>query len=135
MNPVPGDNAIPYFSRDREAFGFMSHFHSAPINLDGLDWPTAEHFYQAQKSLEPAYRRAILAASTPVKAKRLAALPTACGRRVRNSWFIKYGQLPRSDWSYVKLQIMRRADLGPDGLGLNWAGRVLMEIRAHLCSR
>jgi hypothetical protein len=33
--PIPADGRIRCFSRDREAFGFLSHFHPSPIDLDG----------------------------------------------------------------------------------------------------
>jgi ribA/ribD-fused uncharacterized protein len=162
---IPDDNRILYFERDRERFGFLSHFHPAPVVLDGESWLTAEHYYQAQKSPDPAYRQAIRTAATPGRAKRLAAPPTAPRRVSQQSWFRKHGVAPRPDWHEVKLDIMRRADLakftqhpdlaamllatgnaelvedstsepywgiGPDGQGLNWAGRVLMEVREAL---
>ncbi len=166
--PIPPDNRILYFGRDREAFGFLSHFYPASITLDGQSWPTVEHYYQAQKSLEPAYQEAIRAAPTPRKAKRLAASPIAPLRLSAQSWFRRHQVLPRPDWQEVKLAVMRRADaakfsqhtelaarllatgtaalvedspadpfwgIGRDGLGLNWAGRVLMEVREHLRAR
>jgi ribA/ribD-fused uncharacterized protein len=163
--PVPSDNRILYFLRDREVFGFLSHFYPAPVLLDGETWATVEHYYQAQKSFDPAYRQAIRTAVTPGRAKRLAAQPAAPRRVSGQSWFRKHGALPRPDWHHVKLGIMRRGDrakfaqhptlaamlvatgdaeliedspsepywgVGPDGHGLNWAGRVLMEVRAEL---
>jgi N-glycosidase YbiA len=162
--PIPADGRILYFARDREAFGFLSHFHPAPITLDGEIW-TVEHYYQAQKSFDPAYRDAIRDAKSPGMAKRLAAPPRAPRRISSQSWFRKNGASPREDWHDVKLDIMRRADrakyvqhvglaarlaathpavleedspfepfwgTGPDGAGENWAGRILMEIRAQL---
>jgi predicted NAD-dependent protein-ADP-ribosyltransferase YbiA (DUF1768 family) len=42
---LPADNRILYFARDRELFGFLSHFHPAPILLDGEVWATVEHYY------------------------------------------------------------------------------------------
>ncbi|CAF1126036.1 unnamed protein product [Adineta steineri] len=30
-------------------FGEFGNFYSAPIKLDGLTWPTVEHYFQAQK--------------------------------------------------------------------------------------
>jgi ribA/ribD-fused uncharacterized protein len=164
-NGYPDDNRILYYQRDRERFGFFSHFHHAPVVLGGETWPTVEHYYQAQKSPDPAYRQAIRAAVTPGRAKRLAAPPTAPRRLSQQSWFRRHGVAPRPDWDTVKLEIMRCADLakftqhpdlaalllatgdaeliedsasdpywgiGPDGQGLNWAGRVLMEIRDSL---
>ena len=162
---LPADNRILYFARDRELFGFLSRFHPAPILLDGEVWATVEHYYQAQKSADPAYRQSIRAAATPGRAKRLAAPPGAPRRVSAQSWFRRNGALPRADWHEVKLGIMRRADLakfaqhsdlaelllatgdaeliedspsepywgiGPDDQGLNWAGRVIMEVRTEL---
>jgi N-glycosidase YbiA len=107
---IPSDGRILYFGRDRDAFGFLSHFHPAPIALDGATWPTVEHFYQAQKSDHPGYRTAIRNAVSPGMAKRLAAPPDAPRRVSQQSWFRKHGTLPRADWADVKLDIMRRAD-------------------------
>lgn len=165
---MPADGRILYFERDRAAFGFLSHFFPAEIALDGLTWRSAEHYYQAQKSDDPAYREAIRTAVSPGMAKRLAAPPGAPRRISAQSWFRKHGVLPRDDWHQVKLDIMRRADrakftqhgelsallldtgdatlvedspyeafwgTGTDGLGENWAGRVLMEVRAELRSQ
>lgn len=159
---IPPDHRILYFARDRECFGFLSHFHPAPVVIDNIAWSTVEQFYQAQKSLDPAYREAILQAPTPGAAKRLAADPRAPGKQSRHSWFRKNGAMPRPDWHEAKLDLMRRADLakftqhedlrrlllltgdaeliedspsepfwgtGPDGQGLNWSGRLLMEVR------
>ncbi|MGO9132605.1 MAG: hypothetical protein ACLP8A_00955 [Methylovirgula sp.] len=74
---LPGDGRILYFARDREAFPFLSHFYAAPIQLDGVEWPSVEYYYQAQKCDRHAYREAIRTAKTPGMAKRLAAPPDA----------------------------------------------------------
>jgi len=111
MLVIPADNRILYFARDRGMFGFLSHFHPAPILLDGEAWPTVEHYYQAQKSFDPAYRQAIRDAATPGRAKRLAAPPDLPRRVSSQSWFRKNGASPRPDWHAVKLEIMRRVDL------------------------
>jgi ribA/ribD-fused uncharacterized protein len=108
--PVPADNRILYFARDREQFGFLSHFHPSPIFLDEATWPTVEHYYQAQKSSDPLYRQAIREANTPGRAKRLAAPPDAPRKVSGQSWFRRSKTLPRPDWGEVKLEIMRRAD-------------------------
>ena len=107
---IPPDNKILYFCRDREGFAFLSHFYPAAIRLDGETWLTVEHYYQAQKSDDPAYRDAIRSAKNPEVAKRLASQPLAPGNPGRGSWFRKNGSLPRRDWHAVKLDIMRRAD-------------------------
>src|SRR5580704_7181984 len=98
---IPADNRIQYFGRDREMFGFLSHFHPSPIQLDGEVWPTVEHYYQAQKSSDPAYRQAIRDALHPGMAKRLAPPPAAPSRVSKQSWFRAQGVLPRADWHEV----------------------------------
>lgn len=108
---IPSDNRILYFARDRDTFGFLSHFHIAPVEIDGESWPTVEHYYQAHKSFDPDYRAAIRAARTPGLAKRLAAPPNAPRRVSAQSWFRKHGTIPRPDWDEVKLGIMRRGDM------------------------
>jgi ribA/ribD-fused uncharacterized protein len=65
-------------------FQFLSNFYplEAPIDCHDLGRAaTAEHYYQALKTTDPAHRRAILGALTPGRAKRL-------GRRapLREGW-------------------------------------------------
>ena len=162
---IPTDGRILFFARDRPEFGFLSHFHPSPIELDGEVWPTVEHYYQTQKSFDPRYRRAIRECETPNRAKQLSTGPDAVGKRARNSWFIAHKAMPRADWFQVKRDLMRKADaakyaqhpdlaarllacadaeivedsphddfwgVGKDGLGENWAGRILMEVRQAL---
>lgn len=107
---IPADNRILHYGRDRTEFRFLSHFYPAPILLDGDIWPTAEHYYQAQKSAVPSYREAIKTAATPGTAKRLAANPLAPRKQSRYSWFKRHASVPRADWHDVKLEVMRRAD-------------------------
>lgn len=168
MIEIPADNRILFYKRDRENFGFLSHFHPGTIVVDGENWPTVEHFYQAQKSPIMAYRNAIRAAEHPGHVKRLSASPLGKARLTKGSWFTKNGKSWREDWQVVRLDLMRRGDqakytqnpdlaalllatgdadliedadndafwgIGKDGLGLNWAGRILMEIRESLHSR
>ena len=107
---IPADGRILYFRRDREAFRFLSHFFPSPFELDGMAWPTVEHWYQFHKSEHPDYRAAIRAAASPGKTKRLAVSPQRPRRFSHSSWFRKHGELPRSDWDAIKLDVMRRGD-------------------------
>ena len=92
--------------RFENEFEFLSNFSKSEIILDGIIYPTVEHFFQAMKTKDPIQRAEIAAAPTPGKAKRL-------GRHV---------QL-RSDWEEVKEQIME------DGLRLKFADP---ELKAKL---
>lgn len=165
---VPDDNRILYYRRDRTMYRFLSHFYASPIDVDGELWMTVEHYYQAQKSYDDAYREAIRSAQSAEFAKQLAAVPDAPSKISKRSWFRQHECEPRQDWNDVKLDAMRRGDfakfsqhkvlmklllatgdaeliedsesepfwgVGLDGQGLNWAGRILMEVRAALASK
>ena len=122
----------------------------SPFRLGGEVWPTSEHYFQAQKFEDRAYRRRIRLAKTPLVAARLG--------RDRSKKL-------RRDWESVKVEVMRRAvrakfeqhvDLrelllatgearivectendsywgdGGDGSGKNMLGRILMQVRDEL---
>ena len=74
-------------------YAFLSNFSNSILYDDeGIEYPTVEHYFQAQKTLGLNTRLVIAAAPTPGKAKGI-------GRHV---------QL-RSDWNNVKIDIMRDA--------------------------
>lgn len=58
----------------RGEYRFLSNFWQAPAMYDGVEYPTAEHAYQAGKSTDPAVREQIRNAATPGEAKKLGAL-------------------------------------------------------------
>lgn len=133
----------------RGRFAFLSNFASSPITVDGIDYPTAEHAFQAHKTLDPRERSRIASLPDPAAAKK-------AGRKVEL----------RPDWEDVKIDVMRAVLLqkfapgselavellrtgavelieGTDtwndrfwgvakGLGENHLGRLLMEIRHEL---
>lgn len=73
----------------RGEYAFLSNFHRSPMMYDGYLTETAEHAFQAAKSINPIHRQAISDATTPAMAKRL-------GRSVTL----------RPNWEEVKLGIM-----------------------------
>jgi ribA/ribD-fused uncharacterized protein len=141
--------AIQFYSTN-DAYGEFSNFAAFPITLDGQAWPTTEHYFQAQKFEDAAYRERIRTAGSPMIAARLG--------RSRS--------VPiRSDWETTKIDVMRRAVMakftthaelrelllatgdealveaangdsfwgcGANGNGENWLGRILMEMRSQL---
>ena len=141
------------FYSTKDAYGEFSNFAAFPITLDGVCWPTTEHYFQAQKFADEDYREKIRKADSPMMAADLG--------RSRNVRI-------RDDWESVKIEVMRMAVLakfdthkelnelllstgnediveaargdsfwgcGGDGTGKNWLGRILMEVREQLRCR
>jgi ribA/ribD-fused uncharacterized protein len=140
---------IRFYSTKAE-FGEFSNFARYSFVCEGNEWPTSEHYFQAQKFMDEAYRERIRTTPSPMIAARL-------GRSRK---------VPiRTDWEDVKLNVMRTAvrqkfaahaeltqlllstgdqeiveaasgdsfwGCGKDGTGQNWLGRILMEIRQEL---
>lgn len=71
-------------------YAFLSNFETSPFTVDGVTFPTVEHWFQAFKTLDPIEFREIAEAETPGKAKRM-------GRHVTL----------RPDWEEVKVDVMR----------------------------
>jgi N-glycosidase YbiA len=138
------------FYRASDDYGEFSNFSRHSIFLDGARWPTSEHYFQAQKFHDAAYRERIRRARSPMDAANL-------GRDRK--------QKLRNDWESVKDEVMRKAlrakftqheELkilllgtgdaklvehtandsywgdGGDGRGRNRLGQLLMQVREEL---
>lgn len=68
---------------------WLSNFWPAPVQLDGVLYPTVEHAYQAAKTLNPSERAVIRETPSPGAAKRLGGFATK-----------------RDDWDEIKLAVM-----------------------------
>ncbi len=144
---------IYFYGSKEQPYGCFSNFSAHGFELDGLWWPTSEHYFQAQKF-----------AGTPhVEEVRRAPSPKQAAMRGRSR-----ARPLRADWEQVKDEVMRRgvlrkfethADLratllgtgdeeivenapgdyywgcGSDGSGKNMLGKILMEVRALLRER
>jgi ribA/ribD-fused uncharacterized protein len=141
--------AIRFYSVTDE-YGELSNFALYPIALKGKRWPTSEHYFQAQKFVDPRAQEEVRGANTPMLAARL-------GRDRKRKL--------RRDWDSAKLGVMREAveakfrqhdELralllgtgdamliehtendefwgdGGDGRGRNELGRILMAVRQRL---
>lgn len=72
------------FSSKSPSYNQFSNFYKARMLLDGKEWPTVEHYFQAQKfSTNPEYQEKIRAAPQPAKAKSLGA---SRDYPIRNDW-------------------------------------------------
>jgi ribA/ribD-fused uncharacterized protein len=145
------------FYRVKDPYGCFSNFAPYPIEMEGVVWPTSEHWFQAQKfvgtSAESEMAAAILAEPSPMKAATL-------GRDTSKP--------RRPDWQGLRDDLMRRAvrakfaqhaDIrqilldtgdaaivehtsnddywgdGGDGTGVNMLGKILVEVREELRSQ
>ena len=70
-------------------YQFLSNFEPCVVYLDGMEFPTVEHAYQAAKTLDPQQKEVIQQCETASQSKRM-------GRRVTI----------RPDWEDIKLGVM-----------------------------
>ena len=83
-----------YFYAQTDPYAEFSNFAPFGVEMDGLWWPTVEHYFQAQKFSDAANQERIRRAIKPKDAKALGMTRT----------------LPLSqDWEDVKVELMRRA--------------------------
>jgi N-glycosidase YbiA len=141
---------VLFYSTKERPYGCFSNLSAHPFELNGLLWPTSEHYFQAQKFASRGYAEAIRAVRSPMGAARMG--------RARS-------QPIRADWEQIKDDVMRRAVLrkfethaeiravllatgdeeivedapndfywgrGADGTGQNKLGQILMEVRTML---
>lgn len=141
---------VIHFYAPDDAWGEFSNFYPSPMTVDGLSWPTSEHYFQAAKFPGSPHAERIRRAVTPGAAKSLGGDRTIA---------------LRADWLAVRDEVMRTAllakftqhrDLGAlllgtgdtplvehterdaywgdggDGSGVNRLGQLLMHVRAEL---
>jgi ribA/ribD-fused uncharacterized protein len=138
------------FYRERDAYGYFSNFYAAVIHLKGKDWPTTEHYFQAMKFEGTPREEDVRNADSPGKAATM-------GRNrsfgMRPDWeAIKYSVMREAvlakftQHEDLKRLLLETGDLtivehttndsvwgdGGDGSGLNWLGKVLMEVREEI---
>ena len=74
----------------RDDYFFLSNYFTAPIEENGVTYPTNEHYFHAHKSSIVSQNILIAHAATPGEAKRL-------GRKCKM----------RPDWNTYRLEVMR----------------------------
>ncbi|MDX1994950.1 MAG: NADAR family protein [bacterium] len=141
---------IYFYSTTDLPYGCFSNFSRHGFELDGVYWPTSEHYFQAQKFAGTHHAEEIRRAKTPKQAAEM-------GRDRKRPL--------RSDWEVVKDDVMQQAVLakfrthpalreilletgdadivenapgdyywgcGKDGSGQNKLGKILMKVRQLL---
>jgi ribA/ribD-fused uncharacterized protein len=127
----------------------LSNFSPPGIEVDGWYWPTVEHYFQAQKFLEPEAQERIRRASSPKAARELGQSRTFMLRPswddLREAVMLKALRVKFSHPSARSLLISTGDHLlvesspfnyfwaaGQDGSGLNRLGHLLMQVRSEL---
>jgi N-glycosidase YbiA len=128
----------------RGEYRFLSNFYPSPFLLDGHEFPTVEHYYQAEKMISEEDFRRVVKAPTPQDAKRLArSLPMnpafeADKRAIMLvAVTLKFGQngdlraqlVATGNESLAELNTWGDRYWGICGDGQNWLGRILMMVR------
>ncbi|MCL1919178.1 MAG: NADAR family protein [Peptococcaceae bacterium] len=139
-----------YFYSENGEYGCFSNFSLYPVIIDGMIYPTTEHYFQSQKFLDRTVIQKILNSKTPLEAAKLG----------RNRSFPL-----RKGWESMKDEVMLKAirakaeqhkdfrDVllstgnsilvehtendsywgnGGDGSGKNRLGKILMKVRNEL---
>lgn len=143
-------NKIKFWDH-REPHGWLSNFWMAEIVIDGVPWPSAEHYYQAQKhagtSLTEAIRREpdakgakSLARSHPYAVNWSRDTKISVMRKALEAKFIQHKDLMEKLMATGRDELVEASPedsywgSGPNGDGLNLMGILLMEIRATLAT-
>lgn len=139
-----------YFYAQTDDYAEFSNFAPYGVAVDGLWWPTVEHYFQAQKFHDPGYREKIRHARRPKDAKTLGMTRQP---PLRSDWetvkdgvmleavrikFQTHAKLARLLLSTGERMIVENAPTdsywgcGPDGSGLNKLGQILMQVREDI---
>lgn len=142
--------AIRFYGTDDPLYGGFSNFAPYPFTLDGAEWPTVEHYFQAQKFPGTPHVEAIRRAATPKAAKSMG---RSRSRPLRPDWEAAKDDVMRAA---VRAKFAQHADIratmlgtgneeivenaprdyywgcGASGTGRNMLGIILMETRAAL---
>lgn len=149
ISQPPDPAAVTRFAGDHF---FLSNFYPAWVELDGMEYPSVEHAYQAAKTLDAEIRRAVQQCASPAEAKAIGS-----GLDLRPDWetlkfevmeallLQKFSQpdlrrmllatgnallIEGNDWG-DRIWGCTRSDAG-GWIGENRLGRLLMMIRARL---
>jgi ribA/ribD-fused uncharacterized protein len=63
--------AIKFYSASDALYGCFSNFSNHAVFINGKEYPTTEHYFQAQKFAGTEYEETVRLAKTPAEAKEL----------------------------------------------------------------
>lgn len=137
-------NKIDKFYRE---YAFLSNFYQSPMEINGIIYPTNEHFFQATKMTNLNDHNVIVSCSSPGQAKRIArSLPKRPDwEKVRDN-FMLFGlrmkfQIPKLKEKLIETgdaELIEGNSWGDTywgvckGVGQNRLGGLLMQVRGEL---
>lgn len=132
-------------------YDFLSNFYNERVFYDGKWWHTSEHAYQAAKTNDPKEKYTIECAATPYIAKKRGRSLTLrkdwesakiqIMREIVMSKFINSPELARKLIETGDAKLVEGNWWGDkfwgscNGVGQNWLGKILMEVRSYLIER
>jgi ribA/ribD-fused uncharacterized protein len=139
---------IYFYTRTMPYWG-LSNFSPPGLEADGLYWPTVEHYFQAQKFLDPEARERIRKAEGPKQARELGqsrAYPLRPGWDELREQFMLTALRLKFSQSGARELLLSTGDrhlaeaspfdyfwaIGQDGTGHNTLGLLLMQVRQEL---
>ncbi|EMD97630.1 hypothetical protein COCC4DRAFT_149060 [Bipolaris maydis ATCC 48331] len=93
------DTGAIYFNKDSAEYGFMSNMHIAPFTVEGVEYKSTEHYFQAAKARhfkDFDVLREILDCDSPVKVKSF-------GKQVR--------PFDLNEWNQLKEVVMKEGNM------------------------
>ncbi|NES23201.1 MAG: NADAR family protein [Symploca sp. SIO3E6] len=142
-----------YFYKVDEPYGCFSNFSPHPIQVEGLYWPTVEHYYQAQKFVGTKDEKLISVirdVQTPMEAAAIGrdSTHTLCPdweqRKLQVMWrgllkkFLTHTDIQKILLSTGEELIVEDSDrdyfwgCGQDKTGENQLGKMLMKLRQEI---
>ncbi|MDD3900674.1 MAG: NADAR family protein [Fermentimonas sp.] len=140
---------IKFYSVNKE-YGEFSNFALYPIKISGKEWPTSEHYFQAQKFDDINYQKKIQKAHSPMEAAELGRSRSV---QIKHNWdiikdnimyeavYAKFTQYPElqelllSTEDAILIEHTKNDSYwgdGGDGTGKNMLGKILMKVRDKL---
>ena len=142
-------NTIKFYY-EYEDYGYLSNYWMVNIDLDGKMWPSSEHYYQANKSLDDDFKEKVRAAATCDDAKNLGNSPECVFRpdwteckddvmmKVLRAKFTQHEDLRQLLLDTGDAILMENSQkdyywgIGADGTGKSMLGKLLMKLRDEL---
>ncbi|NEP13375.1 MAG: NADAR family protein [Symploca sp. SIO2C1] len=142
-----------YFYKVDEPYGCFSNFSPHPIQLEGLSWPTVEHYYQSQKFVGTKDEKlisVIRGVQTPTEAAAIGRDPnhTLCPDWEQRKMEVMWQGVVKKFLTHTDIQtillntgeelLIENSDrdyfwgCGQDKTGENQLGKMLMRVRQQI---